>query len=69
MWQVVANSYWYYKEQLYRVTEIHPKKLSQDALGNWVPTVEYESELEPELRFFRPVTEFQHKFQPRDMAR
>ena len=55
-----------YKGKLYRILYIHEKSLSQNPLtGTWEPTVEYEAEATPDLKFFRTVTEFKHKFRER----
>lgn len=68
-WDVIPDTYWYYKDQVYRVIGVRGTELSQDSLGNWVATVNYEREDVPNKTFLRAITDFTSKFQPRDMAR
>lgn len=61
---VKNDSFWRYKEKMYRVDIVHEYLLSQDSKGKWVPTVVYETETETVKRFARPITDFQLKFEP-----
>jgi len=59
------GSYWEYKGVTYRIIRLEEEGLSQDALGDWVPTVVYEVEGLTEKHFYRPYTDFLSKFQMR----
>ena len=62
---IQAGTFWWYKGVQYRVQAVHPDLLSQDARGQWVPTVTYQIPHEPHRSFARPVTEFAEKFGPK----
>lgn len=61
--QLKPGTFWWYKDVQYRVLELNEQILSQDAQGNWVPTVYYQSvNRHLGVRFSRPWTEFVSKF-------
>lgn len=69
---VTQWSRWTYKDKMYQVRTVTPGMLSQDAEGEWSPTViysNYDERLDSDtyihvmdLRFARPITEFVKKF-------
>jgi hypothetical protein len=56
------GTYWWYKDKQYVVLALREDMLSQDALGDWVPTVVYTLPNHRALSFCRPWTEFMSKF-------
>lgn len=66
-----AGSLWEYKGKGYTIISLQ-EVLSQDALGDWVPTVHYKlagdfKECPGYLEFYRPYTDFLSKFERRSV--
>lgn len=56
------GTFWWYRDRQYVIHYVDEKLLSQDLMGDWVPTVVYSLPHDRELRFGRAITDFSSKF-------